>query len=87
MLQGILRSLRPAVVAMIGSAGISILITAFWGSEGDTVIRLAQTNWSLVVIFIICLFLLQKGKKNPIFVMVLAGVLKVAAALVEKLAA
>jgi chromate transporter len=59
MLQGILRSLRPAVVAMIGSAGISILVTAFWSSEGDTVIRLAQTNWSLVVIFIISLILLQ----------------------------
>ena len=29
---------------MIGSAGISILVTAFWSSEGDTVIRLAQTN-------------------------------------------
>ena len=87
MLQGILRSLRPAVVAMIGSAGISILVTAFWSSEGDTVIRLAQTNWSLVVIFIISLILLQKGKKNPIFVMVLAGVMKVAVALVEKFAA
>ena len=86
MLQGILRSLRPAVVAMIGSAGISILVTAFWSSEGDTVIRLAQTNWSLVVIFIISLILLQKGKKNPIFVMVLAGVMKVAVALVEKFA-
>ena len=75
MLQGILHSLRPAVVAMIGSAGISILVTAFWSSEGDTVIRLAQTNWSLVVIFIISLILLQKGKKNPIFVMVLASVM------------
>lgn len=72
---------------MIGSAGISILVTAFWSSEGDTVIRLAQTNWSLVVIFIISLILLQKGKKNPIFVMVLAGVMKVAVALVEKFAA
>ena len=60
---------------------------AFWSSEGDTVIRLAQTNWSLVVIFIISLILLQKGKKNPIFVMVLAGVMKVAVALVENLAA
>lgn len=50
-------------------------------------IRLAQTNWSLVVIFIISLILLQKGKKNPIFVMVLAGVMKVAVALVEKFAA
>ena len=75
MLQGILHSLRPAVVAMIGSAGISILVTAFWSSEGDT------------VIFIISLILLQKGKKNPIFVMVLAGVMKVAVALVEKFAA
>ncbi len=88
MRQGILHSLRPAVVAMIGSAGISILVTAFWSGEGDTVIRLAQTtNWSLVVIFIISLILLQKGKKNPIFVMVLAGVMKVAVALVEKFAA
>ena len=76
MLQGILHSLRPAVV-----------VTAFWSSEGDTVIRLAQTNWSLVVIFIISLILLQKGKKDPIFVMVLAGVMKVAVALVEKFAA
>ena len=33
LMQGILRSLRPAVVAMIASAGISILITAFWGSS------------------------------------------------------
>ena len=30
MLQGILGSLRPAVVAMLASAGIAILITAFW---------------------------------------------------------
>ena len=39
------------------------------------------------MIFIISLILLQKGKKNPIFVMVLAGVMKVAVALVEKFAA
>ena len=30
MMQGILNSLRPAVVAMVASAGISILITAFY---------------------------------------------------------
>ena len=29
MLQGVLHSLRPAVVAMIASAGVQILITAF----------------------------------------------------------
>lgn len=79
LLQGVLASLRPAVVAMIAAAGISILISAFWGSEA--VIRLAGTNWVLVAIFIICVFLLQKGKMNAIAVMVLAGVLKLAAAL------
>lgn len=79
LLQGVLASLRPAVVAMIAAAGISILISAFWGS--GEVIRLASTNWVLVVIFGISVFLLQKGKMNAIAVMVLAGVLKLAAAL------
>ena len=79
LLQGVLVSLRPAVVAMIAAAGISILISAFWGS--GAVIRLASTNWVLVVIFGISVFLLQKGKMNAIAVMVLAGVLKLAAAL------
>ena len=51
MLQGILNALRPAVIAMIASAGISILITAFWGTA---VIKLINTNWSLVIIFVIC---------------------------------
>lgn len=75
MLQGVLNSLRPAVVAMIASAGISILITAFWGNAAA--IALAGTKWSLVVIFVACIVLLRKIKMNPIWVMVLAGVMKV----------
>ena len=82
VLQSVLNSLRPAVVALIASAGISILVTAFWGSEG--VIRLADTDWLLVVIFIVCVVLLQKLKWNPILVMVLAGVMKLAAAAAQK---
>ena len=75
MLQGVLNSLRPAVVAMIASAGISILIIAFWGNAAA--IALAGTKWSLVVIFVVCIVLLRKIKMNPIWVMVLAGVMKV----------
>ena len=75
MLQGVLNSLRPAVVAMIASAGISILITAFWGNAAA--IALAGTKWSLVVIFVVCIVLLRKIKMNPIWVMVMAGVMKV----------
>ena len=75
LLQGVLRSLRPAVVAMIASAGILILKNAFWGS-GES-IALTGTEWSMVLIFVICVVLLRKTKLNPIWVMVLAGVMKV----------
>ena len=70
MLQSVLNSLRPAVVAMIASAGISVLITAFWGSA--ELISLAGTNWILVIIFAACVVLLRKFRMNPILVMVLA---------------
>ncbi|HIS30308.1 MAG TPA: chromate transporter [Candidatus Limivivens intestinipullorum] len=81
LLQGVLGALRPAVVAMIASAGISILVSAFWGSA--ELISLTVTNWPLVVIFALCFALLQKAKMNPIAVMVLAGVLKLAVSFVE----
>lgn len=77
LLQGVLGSLRPAVVAMIASAGVSILITAFWG---EAVIAFAATNWVMVTLFALSVFLLLKCKLDPILVMVLAGVLKLASA-------
>ena len=76
VLQSVLGSLRPAVVAMIASAGISILVTAFWG--GSEKIRLPDTDWSLVLIFVIFIILLKKFRMNPIGVMLLAGVMKAA---------
>ncbi len=76
ILQGVLNSLRPAVVAMIASAGISILITAFWGSEAEIILK--QTNGIMAAIFVICVVLIQKFQVNPIWVMVLAGVFNTA---------
>ena len=72
-LQGILGMLRPAVVALIASAGISILITAFFGDSG---IKLSSCNPKAVVIFAGCLILLRK-RVNPVLVMVLAGIVNV----------
>ena len=69
LLQGVLTSLRPAVVAMIASAGVSILVTAFW----DEALTFAGTNWRLVVIFASSLLLLRRTKLSPILVMLLAG--------------
>ena len=74
VLQSVLGSLRPAVVAMIASAGILILISAFWGGAVD----LAMTNWLMVGIF------LGKTKMNPIAVMVLAGMVNLVFRLVER---
>lgn len=79
MLQGVLASLRPAVVAMIASAGVSILITALWGSI--ELISLSGTDWMMAVLFIICVVLLKKFQMSPIAVMALAGVAKAGLAL------
>ncbi|UUX35347.1 chromate transporter [Fundicoccus culcitae] len=79
ILQYVLNALRPAVVAMIATAGVSILVTAFWG---DQVIGIATLDVVMVVIFAISLFLLLRTKLNPILVMALAGVLNLVANLV-----
>ena len=79
LLQGVLGSLRPAVVAMIASAGILIMISAFWGSA--PAISFEETKWSMGVIFILCVISLRKTKINPVWVMVLAGLMKAGRAL------
>ena len=75
LIQDILHSLRPAVVAMIAAAGVSILISAFWGSDG--LISLHTTNWIMIMIFIGCLILLKTKKMGLITIMVLAGICNV----------
>lgn len=80
VLQSVLDSLRPAVVAMIASAGISILVTALWGEAKVT--ELSAFKLDSAVIFVIALFLLKKKEWNPILVMVLCGVMKAAVTIV-----
>lgn len=75
-LQVVLKVLRPAVIAMIASAGISILITAFFNG-GAISADVNNIKFDMIAIFILCVVLLKKTKFNPIMIMVLAGVLKV----------
>ncbi len=78
MLQGILGSLRPAVVAMIFSAGLLILIPALF--ESGAVSFIAENfNVRMAIWFAIALFLLMKMKWDPILVMILTGVMELAA--------
>lgn len=73
-LQKVLKTLRPAVIAMIASAGASLIITAFWGEQAIT---FGNVNLVAVVLFGLSLFGLLKMKLDPILVMILAGVMNV----------
>ncbi len=75
LLNGALTALRPAVVAMIASAGVSILLTAFFLDNQK--ITLAGIQWEMVLIFILCFALLRKTKLSPVTVILLAGAVKV----------
>lgn len=76
VIQGILSGLRPAVVALIASAGLSILLTALWGSS-------APADWLREFQLIPCLLFaaaltgLKKFKLSPIAVMLGCGALGV----------
>lgn len=72
-MQGILSGLRPSVVALIGGAGLSIVITTFWGSADA--ISLSNTNYIAVGLFLLSLFILRKWKPNPVLVMAGVGII------------
>lgn len=72
IIQGVLSGLRPAVVALIASAGLSILLTALWGSS-------SPADWINEFQLIPCLLFaaaltgLKKFKLSPIAVMLGCG--------------
>ena len=73
MVQGVLSGLRPAVVAMIASAGLSLMILAFFGQRTIPVDG-GGIDLVSVCIFGAALFVLRKWKMNPIYVMAGAGI-------------
>lgn len=76
LMQGILTSLRPAVVAMILNAGITIMLPCFFA---DSQFSFAGGNFQprFFLYFLGALFALRKWKIDPIKVMVCCGVLEV----------
>jgi chromate transporter len=74
IMQGILSGLRPAVVAFITSAGISLFFLAIWGEEARTY-NIEGINPVAAILFASALFLLRKFKLNPVFVMFGTGIL------------
>lgn len=70
--QIILGALRPGVVALIGSAGVSILVLALFQSEAKDIV-LSNFHWIECVIFLISLFLLRKYKVSAIWIILGSG--------------
>ncbi len=72
IVQGILAGLRPAVIAMIASAGISLFCMSMYGQRSFPA-DLSQINWMCLGIFAVGFFILRKWKPSPIAVMAGAG--------------
>lgn len=89
LIQHVLASLRPAVIAMIASAGVSILVTAIWSQTALTGLSQAlySANLRAFIIFAGAMVLLIRFKKNPIQVMLLSGVAEVAYQMVMRVVA
>lgn len=73
VVQGVLGGLRPAVVGLIASAGITIIILALWGGK---VISFDVSNIDIiaVVLITICVITIKKLKVNPTYIILGAGV-------------
>jgi chromate transporter len=74
VVQGVLSGLRPTIVALIASAGLSIFILAIWGEEGFSTNPQAL-NLVSVLIFTAAIIILRKWKPNPIYVILGSGII------------
>lgn len=73
IIQGILSGLRPAVIAMIASAGISLFILALYGQRSLPE-NLMSFDIIALCIFAAAFFVLRKWKPHPLIVMASCGV-------------
>ena len=73
---GILTGLRPASVGLIASAALSIIVTAFFGTELFE-INLKNTDFIAVGVCVLSYILMKKVKKlsSPIAIIILSGVI------------
>ena len=78
LMQGVLKSLRPAVVAMIFAAGLGILLATLF-SNGMISFAFGNFQYRALVLFLVALVCLRGLKWNPILVMAGCGVVELLA--------
>ncbi|MDO5603202.1 MAG: chromate transporter [Oscillospiraceae bacterium] len=72
-MQGILAGLRPAIVALIASAGLSLLTLALFDASPFQV-QIENFHGIEAVIFVVSLFLLRRRKTGPIKIILGSGI-------------
>ncbi|MDD2591282.1 MAG: chromate transporter [Erysipelotrichaceae bacterium] len=75
IVKSILKRIRPLVVAMILSAGFSILVMALFKANDYRIINIDDIQVIELIIFIISLGLLRKYKVNPIMIIFGSGLI------------
>ena len=70
--QGVLKGLRPAVVAMILSSAITLTCNAVWGGKEN--VSAANTNVIAIILTVIFIVLLHKKKIGPVKAIMVSGV-------------
>ena len=73
IMKGILTGLRPAVVGLIASAGMAIIVMAFWGEAGLS--NFWNVDTIAIAIFVVAVLILQKFKVDPILIMIVCGII------------
>jgi len=83
-MQGILSGLRPAVVALIASAGLSILFLALFGSK-PLPSSFSEVKLYAVILFVVGFVIMRRRKLNPILMILGSGVLTVGLSFISNL--
>ena len=69
-MQSVLSSLRPAVVSLIASAGLTILLHVMF--QGNRM-QIKNLDWISTILFMVAFIALRKWKWNPVWTMVFCG--------------
>lgn len=73
LVKGVFEGLRPAIVSLIATAGLSILSLSLFNTETFRSAALSHVDWKAAIIFVACLIILRKWKSNPIYIMLGSG--------------
>jgi len=73
IVKGVVEGLRPAVVALIASAGVTILMTALFDQSSGS-FSIQSINWINVVLFATGIFMMRKYNFSPIQTIIMTGI-------------